>query len=212
MKVKKRLNDSFNFFKRDFLSFLSQFEESFMVGLAFGVSIVCVCIYRALGLGFALTAAGQMHVLSLHVVFMLVPITYFLLKEKENGKRVLFSIIWPIFVFTVHDIAWLIETVFVPQIFKIPIVLDLRQYIYHFSKNAINLILSLAVLRYFKFFNNFKVNKYFILALITQIIFHVVNIVFNINNYVYDGKYLLVMYVFDCLPYILCFKKGEFVK
>lgn len=186
---------------------LKEFDSSFMLGLAAGTTLICMTIYRFLGLGFSLSPFGQFHILSVNVLVLMIPIAYWFLKgEDNNGKRVLAALAFPIFVFSIHDVAWLIETHFVEQQFIKPIPkIDFSQYVFHYAKNAINIIVSGALIwRYL------SVNKKFIALLAVQAVFHALNIVFKLDFYVQNGFALLLMYVMDTTPYFFLLKvKGE---
>lgn len=180
-------------------SLLAEFNEQFMVGLAAGVMALSVILYKNFGLGFSLTASGQMHLISLDVIFLLIPIAYALLKyEQNNGKRVLASLCFSVFVFSIHDVAWLIETHFVPPVFAFQIAeLDLTQYVYHYSKNAMNIIISLVGIGHY-----LHINKKFIGLFGIQVLFHLVNIIYKIDGYILNPYLLIIMYLCDTIPYL----------
>ena len=186
------------------LKLFGEFDENFITGLTAGFMALSVILYRSFGLGFAMSANGQMHLVSLDVIFLMIPIFYRLLSgEPNNGKRVLASLCFPVFVFSIHDIAWVVETHFIPPVFLVPIAeIDLQQYVYHYCKNAVNIIISTAFI-----YRYFKVSKLFILGIILQVGFHVFNIIYKINIYVLNPYALIVMYLFDIFPYFFCIRR-----
>ena len=183
---------------------LGGFDSNFMLGFATGIMALSVLLYRNFGLGFALTASGQMHLISLNVIFLLIPAGYAILNyESNNGKRVLASLCFAVFVFSIHDVAWLIETHFVPPVFNVKIAdLDLTQYVYHYSKNAINIILSLVGVGHY-----LKANKLFLVAVSGQVIFHAMNIVYKVDGYILNPYLLIIMYLMDVVPYLFLIKR-----
>lgn len=198
----------FNKVYNDCLNLLEPFDAKFYLGLLVGTIILSLPIYRFKGITYALSPLGQFHLISVNIFFALCPLSYFLLTfEKDNRKRVLASLCFPILVFSLHDISWLFETHFIPQIYlnnKIISSITFIEYVHHYSKNLANLIFPLAVFLKYKYF---KINKLSLALFVAYAIFHAVNIVFQINLYVLNGYALIVMYIFDVLPYIALLKR-----
>lgn len=190
------------------LKMFSEFDGNFMFGLAIGVIAISTIIYRFYGISFAMSPYGQLHLVSIDLFFLLIPVTYQLLRfEADNGKRVLGSLLLPIMVLSTHDIAWLMETFWVPQIYlngKVMIAASLEEYSYNFSKNLINIIPCLAL---FLKYHYFKINNFFIVALMGMISLHIIDILFQINLYVLNGYALIIMELIDVLPFLFLLKK-----
>ena len=110
-------------------------------------------------------------------------------------------------VFSLHDIAWLFETHFVPQVWANNLSLPpmtLTEYVTHYSKNIINISISGVILLKYRLIN---FNYDFSLGLFIITIYHAINIFYQLNFYIINGYALIVMYIIDCLPYLLLLKK-----
>jgi len=210
-KLQSRLTIAYN----ALLNLLSEFEENFMVGLLVGVMVVSMVFYRFWGIprgllycfDVALSPYGQFHLVSIDLFFALIPLAYYALRfEKHNGKRVLGALVFPFLVFSLHDISWLIETHFVPQIYLNGMTMmgaSLEEYIHHYSKNLVNAIPTMAIFLKFKYF---KINKRFLITFSGLVMFHLFNIVFQVNIYVLNGLALLIMETIDSIPYLFLIK------
>lgn len=193
------------YFDKLLLQVFGEFEEQFFIGIATGFMALSIILYRSFGLGFAMMASGQMHLISLDVIFLLIPIFYHLLVfEPNNGKRVLASICFSVFVFSLHDVAWLLETHFVPPLFKVPIAdLDLAQYIYHYCKNAMNIIIAMAFIAPY-----LELSEHFLVLFSFQCGFHLLNVLYKVDIYILNPYALIIMYFFDTIPYFFILKKS----
>ena len=80
----------------------------------------------------------------------------------------------------------------------------LNEYIHHYSKNLVNIIPTIAIFLKFKYF---KINKKFLIAFSGFVVFHLFNIIFQVNIYVLNGFALLIMETIDSLPYLFLIKK-----
>lgn len=201
----------FNNAYENFLNLLEPFKHSFYLGLLTGTIILALPIYRFKGLDYALSPFGQFHLISINILYALCPLSYFLLNsEEDNRKRVLFSLVFPILVFSLHDIAWLIETHFVPQQYangELLVGATFLEYLHHYSRNIANIIFPIAVIWKYKYF---KINKVFKFVFVGYLIFHLINIVFQINIYVLNGYALALMETIDSLPYLALIKRKPF--
>src|SRR4030042_6874868 len=187
MKLQAKLKPKYMIVWNNILKLLAEFNGDFMLGLLVGVLVVSMVFYRFWGIprgllycfDVALSPYGQFHLVSVDLFFALIPISYYFLRfEKNNGKRVLCSLLFPFLVFSLHDISWLIETHFVPQTYLNGLTMigvSLEEYIYHYSKNLINAIPSLAFFLQFKYF---KISKRFLVAFSGLVAFHLFNIIF----------------------------------
>lgn len=187
-----------------------------MLGIFIGTMIISMILYRFYGIpkgviycfDVALSPYGQFHIVSVDLFVGLIPLTYYLLRfEKNNGKRVLGSLLFPIFAFSLHDVSWLMETHFIPQYYLNGMTMigcSLEEYSYHYSKNFINIIPCLAILLKLKYF---KLNRRFYLAFLGMVIFHLINVIFQINVYILNGLALLVMEIIDVFPYLMLIKR-----
>lgn len=202
-----KYNLKFNKVYDRFLNILEPFNELFYIGLLVGTIILAIPIYRFKGLTYALSPFGQFHLISINILYALCPLSYFLLtSEKDNRKRVLFSLCFPILVFSLHDIAWLIETHFIPQIYLNDFTYQagLLEYFHHYTKNIANIIFPIAIILKYKYF---KITKTSIIVFSGYILFHLINIVFQINIYILNGYALMVMEIIDSLPYLALIKR-----
>ena len=206
LKMNKR-QLRFNKIYNQFLNILEPFDTNFYIGLLTGTIILAIPIYRFKGLAYALSPFGQFHLISVNILYALCPLSYFLLtSEQDNRKRVLFSLCFPILVFSLHDIAWLIETHFVKQVYLNGIIYQATfwEYVHHYTKNLANIIFPIAVIWKYKYF---KITKTSIVVLTGYILFHLINIVFQINVYILNGYALMVMEIIDSLPYLALIKR-----
>lgn len=198
------------------LSILGEFHEEFMLGLFIGTMIISMILYRFYGIprgliycfDVALSPYGQFHIISVDIFVGLIPLAYYLLRfEKHNGKRVLGSLLFPIFAFSLHDVSWLMETHFIPQYYLNGMTMigaSLEEYSYHYSKNFINIIPSLAILIKLKYL---KINKRFLIALLGMLVFHLINVIFQINVYILNGLALFFMETVDIFPFLMLIKR-----
>jgi len=204
-KRQKRFNKIYN----QFLNILEPFNDMFYLGLLTGTIILAIPIYRFKGLAYALSPFGQFHLISVNILYALCPLSYFLLtSEQDNRKRVLFSLCFPILVFSLHDIAWLFETHFVQQVYlnNQLYTATLLEYFHHYTKNLANIIFPIAIIWKYKYF---KITKGATVIFIGYVLFHLINIVFQINVYILNGYALAVMEIIDSLPYLALIKRKQ---
>ena len=217
MNIQKQLKPTLTTIYEAIIKILSEFDENFMLGLLTGIMVVSMVFYRFWGIprgllycfDVALSPFGQFHLVSVDLFFALIPLAYYALRfEKNNGKRVLGALLFPFLVFSLHDISWLIETHFIPQVYLNGMTMNgatFYEYVHHYSKNLVNIIPTMAIFLKFKFF---KVNKKFLIAFSGFVAFHLINIVFQVNIYILNGLALLIMETIDAIPYLFLIKKG----
>lgn len=196
MNIKKILFSTYHYG----LATLGEFNSSFMLGLITGFMALAVVLFRFFGPNFAMSQGGQFHLTSYTWLMFCIPVAYVLLGyESNNGKRVLCSVMFPLMVFTIHDIYWLSETFFVHQIFKGDFIYQptVTEYAYHYIKNSVNLALSSI---FFFIYKYFRINKLFIVFLVIQFFTHVLLVVFNLSL-VLNAIALLCIEIIDTLPF-----------
>lgn len=199
--LKEQLKSHINRIYQNTLNMLGEFDSNFMVGLITGFMILALALFRYYGVNFAMTPGGQFHLVTYLWVICCIPLAYYILQfEPNNGKRVLASVLFPVFVFSIHDVAWLIETFYVPQIFRAGFLYNptFMEYFIHFVRNTINLMIPLIVFIMYKYVH---LNKGFWICLAGQVGFHLMDIVFQIS-YPNNAPMLLVMEIVDTLPYL----------
>jgi hypothetical protein len=198
------------------LAFFAVYDGNFFLGLVTGIIALSMVFYRFAGMKIGLPYSleitmspdGQFHLVSIDLFFSLMFIAYMITGyEKNNGKRVLTCLLLPVLIFGLHDMAWLIETFWVPQIYAGGVVISntsLEEYTYHFMKN---LVTAIPLTAYFLKTKTLRVNKLFLAAFSGMVLFHLIDIVFKINLYILNSSALLVMETIDAIPFLLLLKK-----
>lgn len=148
---------------------------------------------------------GIMQPNSVLVVSILFIFAHYNLKRFTRLKRLIYSLIFCLFVMGIHDLIWSFSTYFTgwttPAYDYVPI---------NFMEVTVYLIRDLGYISVFYYFlkDLLKINKQFLFFLMFQLIYYIYKVFFLVGK----RDIIFIMYIVAVLPYIFLLKRGLIIE